>query len=262
MQPVVPLDASVLQQHVLPLDVSVLQQPVLPLDVSVLQQPVLSLDVSVLQKPLALLENLDMSVWQQPMLPLDVSVLQQPGGFCLQQLVLHLDVSVYLSLCWIWTCLSKRAFVLHRDVCSQEPVLHLYVRVLCRAACNVPGGVDLQQLVLYLDVSVYKSLCLYCIWMCLSLYKCFCAALGYVCLQEPVLHLHVSVYESFCCTWTCLHARAHAAPGDVWSAKDFSVCFVQKKKLHFSISQDGSVIPWGRILERNWDKEYSSLLHL
>jgi hypothetical protein len=76
--------------------------------------------------------------------------------------------------------------------------------MLCRAACNVPGGVDLQQLVLYLDVSVYTGVSV-------------CAISERVCLSTSafVLHWEVSVYQSLFCTCTCLSTRAFVAPGYV-----------------------------------------------
>ncbi len=144
--PFLPLDISVLQKSVLDLEVFVLQHPVLQLDVSVPQQPLLLLDVSVLSQPLL---SLDVSVLQQPLPPLDVSVSQQPllsletyllyirttvcapaGRICftVQQLVLHLNLSVYKSLCCTCRYLSTRALVLHKDsVCLQGAVLHLYL---------------------------------------------------------------------------------------------------------------------------------------
>ncbi len=140
----------------------------------------------------------------------------------LQQLVLHSwtclstgvcacagsgRVSLKKLLCCTGTCLSSRA-------CDTP------VRVLCRAACNVPGGDDLQQLVLYLDGSVYRSLCL-----CYKVSGHVClstrAFVLHVCLPEPVSHLYLSVYESFCSTWTCLPSRDLAE-------KDFSVWYEQK----------------------------------
>ncbi len=106
----------------------------------------LSLSVSVLQQPVLLLENLPLYV--------HVSVIQQP--------VLCQEVTA---------CSSLQEHVLHLYVCFvEQPVMYQEVS-------------DLLQFVLYPDVSVYTSLCLCWIWKCLSLYKCFCAALGGVCLQ-------------------------------------------------------------------------------
>ncbi len=137
-----------------------------------------------------------------PNLPLELSVLKRPA--------LPLDVPVL-----------------------QQPVLPLNVSVLQQPFLS-PVVSILQQPVVPVDASVLQQhvLPLCYIWACLSLYKCFCAALGCVCLQEPVLHLSVSVYESFSCTWTCLPAKALSAPGVVWSSTDF-FGLVLNKKLHF-----------------------------
>ncbi len=87
---------------------------------------------------------------------------------CLQQFVLHLDVSVqqkpvlcqkmaYSSLWCTWT------------VCLQEPVLHR-------------------------DVSVYKSFCVHL--RCLSTIQSLCCT-----SSSPSI-------RAFCCTWKCLSSRA------------------------------------------------------
>jgi hypothetical protein len=108
------------------------QHPVLPLDLYVLQQSVLPLDAFVLQQSVLLL---DVSVLQQSVLPLDV--------FFLQQTVLPLNV---------------------------------YSTAACMC---VPGG----------D------------WPTAA-----CAAPGRVCLQEPVLQLYMSVYKSLWCSFACLYS--------------------------------------------------------
>ncbi len=97
--------------------VSVVQQPVLYLDVSVVHQPVLPPDLlySQLCCPLMYL------FFNEPVLSCQVPVLQQPVMHqCCpgKRLVVHLEVSVYYSLCsasvrvllrCTWTCLSPRA---------------------------------------------------------------------------------------------------------------------------------------------------------
>jgi hypothetical protein len=137
--------------------------------------------------------------------------------------VLHLVVSVFKSLCCDCACLSK-------------------IALCCTWACLSTTSCAAHE------VSVYKN---------------FCAAPGRECIQEPVLHLCVSVYKSFCahldvsvfkslcctcaglstraliCTWTCLSSRACialvriclqelcAAPGLVFHQQPVlvSICF-------------------------------------
>jgi hypothetical protein len=103
-----PLDVSVLQQTVLPLDVSVLQQTVLPTSLFyssrccpgcvILQQSALPLDMSNLHQTVL---SLIMSALQQPVLSQEVSSIPcgAPIHVCLQEFVLHLEVSFYTSLC-------------------------------------------------------------------------------------------------------------------------------------------------------------------
>ncbi len=97
------------------------------------------------------------------MLRLDVSVVYTrvfvcAWGVCLREsiyctcacpskrdFVLHLDVSVFQSLCCTSECLSTRALCSIWSVCPQEHVLHLCVSIN-------------NSFVLYLDVSAYKSL--------------------------------------------------------------------------------------------------------
>jgi hypothetical protein len=116
VQPLLYLDLSGLQQSVLPLEVSVLQQPVLPLDVPLLLQSMLYLGTSVSVSVL----SPEVSVLQQLVLHLDVSVQQQPvlcqkmaysslwctWTVCLQEPVLHRDMSAYRSFCVHLRCMS------------------------------------------------------------------------------------------------------------------------------------------------------------
>jgi hypothetical protein len=84
------------------------------------------------------------------------------GGSVIQQRVLHLDMSIYKSLCCTCNNPCTRVFSLH------------------------------------LDLSVYKSLCCTCMYLSVQhLNVCFRAAPGCACLQKPVLHLYVSVYHSW-----------------------------------------------------------------
>jgi hypothetical protein len=114
----------------------------------------------------------------------------------------------YISLCYPWTCLFYKQFVLALDMSVLQHPIPEYV--WSTAACAVSGVVwttatcaaskcvCLQMPVLHLYMSVYKS---------------FCAASIRVCLQDPLLHLDMCVFESFyaatrcivykslCCTW-------------------------------------------------------------
>jgi hypothetical protein len=123
---------------------------------------------------------------QKPMLPLDSFSLKaacavprgvRPTAACAAHVL-----SVYKSLCCIWTCLSTRAFVLHLDVtclptralsCTgrvrlQEPVV-APVRVCLQALCDAPGRVCLQE-----PLAAPVRVCL----------QELCDTLGHVCLQE------------------------------------------------------------------------------
>ncbi len=126
-------------------DMSVLRHSVLSLDVSVQQQLIVFLEVSVLQKPLLpctyLFYNnlcwpliLNVSVQQQPELSLEVTGPQAacaaPGRVFLREpacAVLHLDVSVYESLC----CAAPGR------ICLREPVLCCTWTYLSTRACTV-----------------------------------------------------------------------------------------------------------------------------
>ncbi len=131
-----PVCVSVLQQSVL-LEVSGLQQLVLLLDMSFQQQPVLCQEVYGLQQ---LVLHLDCLPKHEPLLHVNVYVyksffvrlvclstiscaalmhvrlqeplccLWSPGRVCLQELMVHLCVSVYIErLCCTWTCLPSGA---------------------------------------------------------------------------------------------------------------------------------------------------------
>ncbi len=122
-------------------------------------------------------------------------------------------LSVYKSLCCIWTCLSTRAFVLHPDVSAYK------------------------SFVLYLDVSVYKSLFLN---LCMSFYNalrctCFqdpvtasvllclqelCDTPGFACLQE----------SSPCCTYRWIIFRFVSVCFKTWSFGCFDTCFKHRSK--------------------------------
>ena len=100
------LDLSGLQQSVLPLEVSVLQQPVLPLDVPLLLQSMLYLgtSVSVLSPEVSVLQQLVLHLYpipvqEQPVLcqKMAYSSLWCTWTVCLQEPVLHQDMSVYKS---------------------------------------------------------------------------------------------------------------------------------------------------------------------
>jgi hypothetical protein len=112
-----------------------------------------------------------------------------------QQTVLSPEVS----------CLELHACASNARICSTadiavprglwptapQLVLHLYC--LSARACTFPGRVYLHGL-----------LC--CTWrVCLQE---LCAAPACVCLQELVLNLDVSVYKNLCCTCACLSTRA------------------------------------------------------
>ncbi len=94
--------------------------------------------------------------------------------------MLHLDVSFYKILCCTCACLSTRACAAPVRVYLQEPVLHLCMSVY-------------KSFVLHLDMSVYKSLAAPVLVCLHARALCCTAAPGRVCLQEP----------SQCCTCRC-----------------------------------------------------------
>ncbi len=116
---------------------------------------------------------------------------------CLQELVLHLDVSVLKSLCCTcaflstgafcctWTCLSTRAcaapgrvlVLLHELFCfCTAPGVPVYKSLCWTYACP-----STKAVVLHLNVHVFKNLCCS---LCVSVYKSF------------VLHLDVFKYRT------------------------------------------------------------------
>ncbi len=174
-----------------------------PLDVSGLKQPVLSvacLFYSSLCYPWLCRFVCSTAVCAVPVC-VCLSVLQQsvpPKVSGLEQLVLHLDVSV------------QHQHVLFHEVCSVWPTAAYAARGLSlymtRAA---PGRVCLKEL-LY---APGESFC--CTYSCpstrafvlhmdVSVYKIFCMRLG--CLSVSLIH--VRLQELLCCTWTCLSTRA------------------------------------------------------
>jgi hypothetical protein len=117
----------------------------------------------------------------------------------LQQLVLHLEVSVqqhvacsvpaacatpglslYKSMFCSWTCLSTR------DLCAL--VVSVYKSLCCTYA-------RLQELFLCIWTCLSTGACAALVFVCLQE---LWATPGDACLQEPVLHLSVSVYKSLC----------------------------------------------------------------
>jgi hypothetical protein len=117
-----------------------------------------------------------------------------PGGVWPTAASAAPQLSVYKSLSYTWTCLST--FVFTWGVCLQEPVLNLCVSVYksffvhlgCQStrACAALTCVSVYKsfyvqlgclstrgcaapmcvlFVLFLDMSVYKSLCFTCMWM-------------------------------------------------------------------------------------------------
>jgi hypothetical protein len=158
-QPMLSLDVSVLLHLLLPmdmwhlcctvycaaLDVSVLQQPVLPQDVSLLQLccPLICLFNSRLDVSLCLFYNSLYVLCITWMYLFNISLCcARCAGlpvynilYCiyvsLQELLLHLDVSVFMILCCTCACLSTRALCCTRTCIStvQEPVLLLCVSV-------------------------------------------------------------------------------------------------------------------------------------
>ncbi len=138
---------------------------------STVQQSVLSPEVSVLQQ---LVFHLDVSVQQQPVLcqKMAYSSLWCTWTACLQEPVLHRDVSVYKSFCVHLRCLSNTIYgacAVLMSVCLQE--------LLCAPEVSV----DYKEPVLHLFLSVYKSFV--STWKCLS--------------SRALLHLCISVYQSF-----------------------------------------------------------------
>jgi hypothetical protein len=126
---------------------------------------------------------------------------------CLQQPVLHLDVSVR----------QQSAGSLDESV-LQQSVLSLDILCFCSTAISIPGGVWPSAACASLGHNFFNSsLCCVCRcmtylfnWACLST-RAFVCSWG-VCLQESVynsfvLNLDVSVYQSLCCTCACLFTR-------------------------------------------------------
>jgi hypothetical protein len=149
---------------------------------SVLQQLVIDLDVSVQQQPVLCQKMACSSLWCT-------------WTVCLQEPVLHRDVSVYKSFCVHLRCLSNmcRACAALMRVCLQElfcspevsvdyiePVLHLFLYVY-------------KSFVQHLEVSIFKSLCCICAFLSTRALFCICA-----CMQFT---------RVLCCTWTCLPTR-------------------------------------------------------
>jgi hypothetical protein len=157
---------------------------VLHLDVSVHQQPVLCQEVYGLQQLLLLLNCLSTRAWATPGRVLSTKAFVCILGVCLLEPVLNLCVSVYRRFCVHLGCLSTRACVALMCVRLQEilcaPVVSFYKSLCCTHVC-----VRLQELlcapwvsstrvcaapifvlfVLFLGMSVYKSLCFTCMWM-------------------------------------------------------------------------------------------------
>jgi hypothetical protein len=92
-----------------------------------------------------------------------------PGGVWPTAACAAPQLSVYKSLSDTWMCLCTKAFLCTWGVCQQEPVLNLCVSVyksfyvqlgcLSRRGCAAPVCV---LFVLFLDMSVYRSLCFTC----------------------------------------------------------------------------------------------------
>ena len=115
---------------------------------------------------------------------------------CLQQVVLHLDVSV------------QQKPVLYPEDGLQQLVVHL--DCLSTRASAAPRRVCLQELMCAPEVSVkYIEPVLHlCVSVCLQ--ELLCAPEVSVDYIEPVLYLFLSVYN-LCSTWKCLSSRACAA---------------------------------------------------
>ncbi len=156
---------------------------------------------------------LDVSVLQLPVLPLNVSPLHHS---VLCAVCLHVGcLSTIKSLWRSYSCLSTRAFVLHLDVSVFKSLCSTCAFCL-RELFAAPGRVCLQEPLLPLYVSFYMSFCSEpgVHVGCLSFRACaalvsFClhelfAAPGRVCLQEPLLPLYVSFYMS-CCSESGAH---------------------------------------------------------
>jgi hypothetical protein len=126
---------------------------------------------------------------QQSVLHLDVSGLQQPralpGSVVPEQPVLHLDVSVYSSLCCTWTCLAYSSRCCTGRFCLQQSLLHL----------DVSG---IQRPVLHLDLSVCNNMCFF--RACLPTAACASSKISvYSSLAIEVLNFSI-----LCSTWTCM----------------------------------------------------------
>ncbi len=127
-----PLDVSVLQQPVLLLDMSVLHQlvlqPQLPLDVSVLQQPMLPLECLSYSGLCCLCTSLSFTslcccmscTWTC----LFYSSLCWPWTYLYKRLCCLKATFAFIGL-----CLSTRGFVCSCSVCLQELALHLCMSV-------------------------------------------------------------------------------------------------------------------------------------
>ncbi len=117
-----------------------------------------------------------------------------------------------MSLGYTCKCSSTRAFVCTWGVGLQEPVLHICM-------------------------SVYKSFCVHL--GCLSTRAC--VAIMHACVKELLSVPGVSVYKSLCCTYACLFTRAFVCTWSVCLLAHFlieelcaalgSVC-LQEPRLH------------------------------
>ncbi len=138
LKPELSLDVAVLQQPMLPLEVYVRQQPLLPLDilVSVLRQTLLSVCVYSIAScavsghvcsaaTYAVAATGQICSKAACAVPRGV----RPTAACAAHVL-----SVYKSLCFIWTCLSTRAFLLHLDVSAYKS-FELYWTCLSTRAC-------------------------------------------------------------------------------------------------------------------------------
>ena len=109
----------------------------------------------------------------------------------------------YSSLGCLWTHSSVLKSVLHVGVCLACSSLCFMWIPWSRAAFAVPGGIyGLQQLVLHVDFSVYKT------FSGVFVYKSVRCTWTSLFIRAFVLHLDDSVFKSLCCTCACLSTRA------------------------------------------------------
>ncbi len=199
LKPELSLDVAVLQQPMLPLEVSVRQQPLLPLDVlvSVVRQTLLSVCVYSIASCAISGRVCSAATYAATGQICSKAACAVPRGVRPTAACAAHVLSVYKSLCFIWTCLSTRAFVLHQDdlltralsctgrVCLQENVV-ARVRVCLQTLCDAPGHVCLQE-------SSPRCTCMCVLLRCIFKFVSVCFE---TCMFVSVVSIHVRNTET------------------------------------------------------------------